>query len=197
MRRTVKLITAPQFDPVTLRELKAHLRIAETDISQDNLLWLKLRAGVEAMDARYSMMNRALMPQTWELVLQCWPGCDYIELPYPPLVTVQSVKYTDDASPSVERTFGEYIASVDREPGRITLSDGASWPSESLSPSDPIRIRYTCGYTDASQVPARIREAILLLAEQLYDGHALSEVSSLIDRVVAGLTANYHTEHAF
>ena len=197
MRRVTKLVTAPQFDPVSLREFKAHLRIAQTDISDDNLLWGKLRAGVEAMDAKYSSIGRALMPQTWELVLQCWPACNYIELPYPPLATVQSVTYLNDASPTVSATFAEFIASTDREPGRITLPTGGSWPSGGLLSADPIRIRYTCGYIDASQVPARIREAILLIGEKLYDGHALTEMSDIIDRAVANLTVNYQVEHAF
>lgn len=115
-------------------------------------------------------LNRALITQTWELVLDDWPSEDYIDIPMSPLQSVTSIKYKDTAGTEATWSSAEYIVDADSFVGRIVPAYGYSWPSMSLYPVSGIRIRFVAGYGDAAtDVPERFRHAILLLAAFLYE----------------------------
>jgi uncharacterized phiE125 gp8 family phage protein len=192
----LKLITPPRFDPVTVREVKGKMGMPLDFLDQDAFIYLSIKAATAHFE-RYGQVQRALMPQTWEKILQRWPSCDYVELPLPPLVSVTSVTYLDEDGDSAVMDAADYIVSTDQEPGGIVLAANASWPSTTLLPVDPIRIRYECGYADASLVPPEIRLAILLLVEKHYDGHDLSETGGMIDAAVRNGTVGLISKHAF
>jgi hypothetical protein len=56
------------------------------------------------------------MPQTWLLALDAFPAWE-IELPQPPLISVASVKYIDDAGDLVTLASSEYKVSTFRPCG--------------------------------------------------------------------------------
>jgi len=58
---------------------------------------------------------------------------------------------------------------TDREPGRIILAYGKSWPSTTLHPRNPIHIYYDCGWTDPAHVPAMLKVAMKLLISDMYE----------------------------
>src|SRR5689334_14755400 len=90
---TRALITAPTDDVMTLSDCKAALGISGT--SQDTLITALLAAVVGQLDpASSGWLGRALRPQTWEFRLFGFPSRG-IDLPYPPLISVTSVKYDD------------------------------------------------------------------------------------------------------
>ncbi len=159
------MVTGPAVEPVSVNEAKAHLRV---DISDDDAL-----IGGLITAARMHVeqnMKRALVAQTWELVMDRWPALGYLRLPLPPLVSVTSIKYTD--VDGVEGTFdvGNYLVDTDREPGRIVLKSAASWPAVELREVGGVRVRYVAGYgSTAGDVPRGIRQAILLLVGSMYE----------------------------
>lgn len=62
-----------------------------------------------------------------------------------------------------------YIVDTDSEPGRIVLDCGDTWVGGRLYPSNPIRLRYECGYGSArSAVPGDILVAIKLVISDMY-----------------------------
>lgn len=138
---TTSLVTAPARLPVTLADVKAHLRITGTD--EDGLLY-GLIMGATDMAERFC--NRRLVRQTWKLFLDDWPAGDFIALPFGQLQSVTHVKYTD--TDDTESTFSSsyYSVDTDDEPGRIVLDYGQSWPSVSLAPLNPIEVQFVCGY---------------------------------------------------
>ena len=87
------LKTPPAIEPVTLEELKDHLRVDSVD--EDALLTGLLAAAREWCEG---FQNRAYITQTLQLWLDEWPAGNAIVLPRPPLQSVASVKYygTDD-----------------------------------------------------------------------------------------------------
>lgn len=128
-------------------------------------------------------LNRAMLTQTLELLLDNWPAGDVIELPRPPLASVTSVKYKGTAGTETTLTpVTDYIVDTYNDPGLIHLPDSISWPSASLYPHNGVAIRYVAGYASAAQVPARWRQAVLLLVGHLYQNReetverALSEI---------------------
>lgn len=159
-----KLITAPASEPVTLSEAKLHVR---QDIdTDDTLITAQITTAREEVER---ISCHALLTQTWEMVLDCWPTGDEIRLPRPPLQSVTSVKVTDTAGVETTWDAANYIVDTDSVPGRIVLAYGMNWPSTNLKPVGGIRIRYVSGWTSAGVVPQSFKQAMLLLVGHWYE----------------------------
>lgn len=145
---SVRVITAPAEQPVTLADVKLDVRVDHSD--DDALLnTLIIAATREAED----VSRRAFVTRTLELALNAWPMPGRpIVLPYPPLATVVWVKYYDTDNTLQTVSAGDYIAITDITPGCIALGQSKSWPT-SMRMASPIRIQYTCGYGAAAAVP--------------------------------------------
>lgn len=159
------MITGPAVEPVSVNEAKAHLRV---DISDDDALIDGLitaaRTHVE------QNLKRALVAQTWELVLDSFPAVGFIRLPLPPLASVTSIQYTSLAGVEATLSADSYLVDTDREPGCIVLKHSASWPAVELREVGGVRVRYVAGYgSTAGDVPRGIRQAILLLVGSMYE----------------------------
>lgn len=155
---------APAEEPVTTAEAKAHLRIDIDD--EDALLDGYLLVAREQCEL---MARRALVTQTLQLSLACWPYGDCIQLPRPPLQSVTSVAYTDSDGNAGTMPSGDYIVDAASEPGRLILGYGKSWPSATLQPGPSIVITYVAGYGDAADVPQRYKQAIELMAGHFFE----------------------------
>jgi uncharacterized phiE125 gp8 family phage protein len=114
--------------------------------------------------------NRALITQTYDLYMDSWPYGNALQLPMPPLQTVTSISYIDDAGLTTVMPVTEYIVDANQDQGRIVLVNGTSWPSTTLQNANGIIIRYVAGYGAlASSVPSELKQAIKLLVGQYYE----------------------------
>lgn len=174
------VITAPTFEPVTLTEMKTHLRY---DYDNENtLIETLIRAAREWVE---NYTGRALVEQTLEYAIDSYP--DEMRLPRPPIIEVESFKYTDSAGTSTLLAANQYTldTSAPLLP-RIVPAYNVSWPGTRSQPSS-LRIRYKAGYAregspdDHAAVPASLRAAIKLLV-----GHWFKNRES----VVIGVAAN-------
>ena len=161
---TLKLITAPATEPVTSSEAKSHLRVDTT--ADDTLIGTLITAARQHVE---NHLRRALITQTWELVMDAFPAGDVIRLPRPPLVSVTSIKYTDVAGSESTFSSAAYVVDTDSTKGRVVLKSGESWPSDTLAAANGVRVRYVAGYGSAAAVPNPIRQAVLLLIGTLYE----------------------------
>ena len=178
---TLKLITKPTSEPVTLAEAKAHLRVVND--AEDSLINGLITAAREYCEY---YQNRAYITQTWELWLDKWPEKNFIKIPKPPLQSVQSVKYygiddTDDTEYTLDTE--EYYIDDKSEPGRVSLAYNKSWPSVTLRPISGICVTFTVGYLPAGEgenedpagnVPQGVKQAILLLVGHWYENREAS-----------------------
>ncbi len=160
----LKLITAPATEPVTSTEAKSHLRVDTT--ADDTLIGTLITAARQHVEAH---LRRALITQTWELVTDAFPVGDILRLPLPPLVSVTSIKYTDEDGAESTLSSGLYVVDTDSTKGRVVLKNGETWPSVTLAAANGVRVRYVAGYGEASAVPRPIRQAILLLIGTMYE----------------------------
>lgn len=158
-----RLITAPLEEPVTLAQAKAHLR--KTTSEEDAQIMAKIFAAREHAE---TFTRRALVTQTWELLLDRFPSGREIELPFPPLQSVTSVKYLD--TNAAEQTFAAASYHVDAAstPGRVVLASTASWPSTAERPN-AVTVRFVAGYGGMAAVPFTMKAAILLLVGHLFE----------------------------
>lgn len=137
--------------------------------------------------------RRALISQTWDYSLSQWPSRNYIELPLGNLQSVTSVKWTDSSGTVTTLTVNtDYIVEADGDQvGRIVLPYGKTWPAGVLYPSNPITIRYVCGYGDSAiDVPAVIKVAIKMVAADMWsnrEAQTLAQAHYQINRTVENL----------
>lgn len=158
-----KISSSPDVEPLTVADVKLHLRMT-SDTTEDNLIASLITAAREYCE-KYT--GRAFATQTVVLYLDAWPSVDYIELPLSPLQSVTSVKYKDYAATETTMTVTtQYLVDSDSPTGRIVLPYGVSWPSFTAYPYNPIAITYKAGYTT---LPKSLRQAMLLLIGLWYE----------------------------
>jgi len=170
---STNLITAPTAEPVTLAEIKTHLRIS--DDVHNTELWNLIIEGRKYIEMH---TGRSLMPQTWDYYMDSFSS-DIIEIPYPPLVSITSVKYQD--TNDTEQTFAasNYNVDTNHKPGRITLDPNASYPS-TYSDYNAVVIRFVSGYANANSVPEEFKRAIKLYVQWMFDMDALAERTLMV-----------------
>lgn len=176
-------LTGPAAEPVTEAEAMAHLRL---DSEEELAL---LHGAVRA--ARYAVENwtgRALISQSWRFVLDAWPGeralpwwdgahagaiggsaARFIEMPKPPLISVQQVLLFNDADQQSVFAAANYFADAASTPGRLVLRNTAAAPAPQRA-ANGLQIDFTCGYGAApGDVPPPLRQAVLMLTAHYFE----------------------------
>ena len=137
------ITTAPQNEPLDAAETISYLRL---DANVDTTLVNNLIQAARFWCEDYT--NRTLLTTTFTLSLDGigyvdvpikegfhtgysdTPRINYIELPKSPVQSVTHIKsYTDDNTASTLAT-SNYYSDLVREPARIVLRDGGSWPTD-------------------------------------------------------------------
>lgn len=156
------LITAPSAEPVTLTEAKLHLRV--DDNADDVLIGALITAARQHAEHD---TRRALVTQTWKLVLDRFPDGE-VTLDHAPVTGVLSVNYIDPDG--VDRTLDASGFKLDTatEPCRLVPAYGTTWP-DTRCEINAVSILYTCGYGAPEDVPESIKRWMLLRIGALYE----------------------------
>lgn len=158
-----KLITAPGAEPILLADAKVHLR-AVSGTAEDTLIALMIQSAREEAE---NHLNRALITQTWERYLDAFP--EGIELPRPPLQSVDSIKYVDVDGALQTLSSGDYYVDDKQEPSWVVPAYGKAWPATRCQPN-AVTVRFTCGYgAGGTSVPAAIRQWMLVRINTFYE----------------------------
>lgn len=169
------LRAGPTTYPVSEAELADLLRL---DSYEDPTFKFLLQTATEAVIA---YTGRALLEQSYTIQYEGYPGKGtktlgldqlrlvpdrWIELPYPPLMTVESVKVVDVDGDETIVPPEQYRLDLINQPGRINFK--GNYPA--INDTEFLVIEYTAGYGDnPNDVPAAIRHAILMTAAYLYE----------------------------
>ncbi len=159
----LKIYTAPATEPVSLVEAKLHLKVDGTD--DDTLISGYITTARETVEG---IARRALITQTWDFMLDEFPEGDELKIPFPPLQSITSVQYTDQDNVTATFAASNYAVDIYSEPGRIKLVYGAAWPGISLYAANGVKVRFIAGFGAAAAVPAKYKQAILLLVGHWY-----------------------------
>tara|TARA_R110000851_G_scaffold173130_1_gene319440 strand:- start:772 stop:1449 length:678 start_codon:yes stop_codon:yes gene_type:complete len=188
LRDNPKIVTAPTLEPVTLAEAKSFLRIDTT--ADDAYITDLITASREAIE---NALRRTLLTTTVKLTKPYFPsgnfqrenvdsalgtsfnsiyeaegqfydiGASEIYLPFGFVQSVSSVKYTDDAQ--VETTFSSANYFLNKEE-KLTLADGEGWVGNGNIAF--VEIEYITGWTTVALVPKIIKNAVLVLIDNMY-----------------------------
>jgi uncharacterized phiE125 gp8 family phage protein len=165
--RSLKRLTAPVVEPVTLAEAKSHCRI---DIDTDDSLITGYITAARELCEDY--LDRSLVTQQYVMRLDQFPS--EIELPRPPMsgsgtTTTVVVTYTlNDTGATQTLPASVYRVDRDSTPGAIRNLYGGTWPSN-RDDQNSISVTWWAGYGDASAVPQRVKNAILMTVLELYE----------------------------
>jgi len=171
------LVTAPTEEPVTLDELKTHLRI-DTN-SEDTYLTSLIKGVRETIELKCGL---ALITQTWKIFFDnfknyndnWWDGIKelpvgyfsqkIIEIPKAPLQSVTHVKIYDNSNIATTFSTDNYTVftyeGVSPSNGRIMLKEGVTWPYVERT-VDGVEIEFVAGYGSAGDVPQIIKQYVL------------------------------------
>jgi len=153
----VNVVTPPECEPISLAELKEHLRVLH-DTEDEYLGTLIAAARIHLEDTS----GTAIASRTLDGFLSGFPRGSIV-LPHPPLQSVVSIKYRD--TDGVIQTLAPercHVETVQR-PGRIHLLSG-NWPSTQVHPH-AVEVRFVAGF-DA--IPDDFKHAMKLLCGHWY-----------------------------
>ncbi len=172
--------------PVTLAQAKAQLQIDNATTDWDDLMTGLIAAAVSHIDGWNGSLSRCLIEQTWT---QTYAEFDSeLELPFPDVSAVVVQYY--DASDALQTMDADSYSLVQTMIGSvIALSSAVSTPSVSAARADPVIITMTVGYGAAEDVPAAIKQAILLMVGHWFANREAVNVGNIVSELPFGATA--------
>lgn len=192
----ITVVSAPPYEPVTLAEVYAALRLdlvgSPPTHPDDATLLRMIRTSREEVEA---MTRRSLVQQTLRLSLSDFPvdidtwgarsararalSVVAIRLARPPVASVVSVKYYDAANALVTVDPIDYYVTDEEVPELRFVSTFV--PPTVYNRRDAVRIEYVAGYAPsgsplpatqeeyAANIPSALKDAIILGVQLLYD----------------------------
>lgn len=171
---TVRVVTEPPVEPLTLAEAKAHL-VIDSDVTADDVYVTALIQVAREYAENYT--RRTYVQRTLELTLPCFAGYQSeIILPRPPLQSVTHIKYLDADGVLTTIDAADYQVDTYRQPGRVKPAYLDSWPVVTRGDFNAVQIRYIAGYdlgagspTDyTSNIPKALKQWMMLRIGSLY-----------------------------
>lgn len=177
---TLRLITGPAAEPLSLAEAKLHLRVDSSD--EDALITACI---VAARQQAEHITGRSLVTQTWERVLDGFPAAE-IELGVPPVQSIASIVYADATGATQTLSSAAYVLDDVRVPGWVLPAAGTSWPA-TADGINTVRVRFVAGYGNAAAVPEGIKAWMRLHVGALYENReAVITAPGVVSSALAG-----------
>lgn len=175
--------------PVSLEELKRHLRIEDDE--QNHLLVDLLTAAVAVVELD---TGRQIMPATFRLDLPRWKKP--LLLPKAPVASITTVRYyspDDTLEADISGNFLEELAAI---PPSIAPAPGYALPALSRR-ADAVQVAFVAGYTTAALVPEALKIAVRMLAGYLFRAPWGAEDDSQRPMGYEGLIRHYRIGWVF
>jgi hypothetical protein len=153
---------APAAGPVDLAQAKSHLRVDYAE--EDALIQSLIDAATGHLDGWSGVLGCALITQTWALSFDGF--ADELRLPMPASAIV-SVTYVDPAGSTSTIAPTDYVLAADALGSFVSPAYGVKWPTPRADQPRCVTVTFGAG-TDAANVPAPIKSAILLMVGDLY-----------------------------
>ena len=146
--------TPPSVEPLTLAEVKAHLRL--DDAQEDALLSSLIAAAREHLERETGL---CLMTQAWRLYLDDWPVDGIIRIAKSPVQAIQVVTVFDAEGAPLHVSLEDHLLDGTGRPARLWLRDLPA-PGQ---PLNGIEVDFSAGFGEAgTDVPDTLKRAMLI-----------------------------------
>ncbi|WP_439150758.1 head-tail connector protein [Sulfitobacter sp.] len=176
---TLRLITAPAAEPITIVDAKRHLRVTGSD--EDEYITSLISAAVAFVDAE-GVLGRAMVTQTWAKWVSQAPG--YVLIRLGPNTTLTAVDYYDADSVLQSATLGDFETRLEGDFVIVKPVENGAWPAAETR-NDAIRLTFTAGYGGAADVPQSVKHALLLLVGHWYENRDAASAVSMSELPLA------------
>lgn len=195
------LVTAPAEDPVTLEEVKAHLRVIERDENgvalpneDDELITALIKAAVTHLDGWTGVLGRCLVDQTWRQDYDAFTQC--MRLPLGPVQSIVSVKWRNAEGQIATVAADDYTLETSAGgQSRVWFRSSYSRPS-SLYDRAAVSVEFVAGYGAPADVPQALKHAMLMLVGHWYEnreGVAMGSSPATVPLAVDALISPFRT----
>jgi uncharacterized phiE125 gp8 family phage protein len=181
------LLTAPAVEPVSLDEARAFLRVETHD--DDEVIAALIASSRIHVETE---TRRALITQSWRIVLDAWPADARIGVLPAPLQALSAARIYDFDNHAQEIDVAALV--VDRGASALIVAPWALPAPGRIAAG--IELDVTAGYgDDTTDVPEALRQAMRLLLGHWYDNRGVvapgpSQVAAMPE-TVAALIAPY------
>ena len=150
--------------PLTVNEVKEHLRLDIDDKTQDALLKVLIRA---ATDYAEKYTKKDFITRTYETLRDSF--ADSLEIRRSPLQSVTTVEYLQDGS-FVTVSTDVYFVTSSNTFAHLALKENQTWPTGEDLQEQSVKITFKTGYGNTlSSVPDSLREGLLQHIAAMYE----------------------------
>ena len=161
---TYTVTVAPTTLPLTVNEVKEHLRKDLDDKTQDALLKVLIKAATDYAE-KYTKID--FITRTYETLRDSFT--DSLEIRRTPLQSVTTVEYLQDGS-FITVSTDIYFATVSNTFPNLALKASQVWPADVDLQAQSVKITFKSGYGNTlSSVPDALREAMLQHIAAMYE----------------------------
>lgn len=185
----IHVVNAPSVEPVTLTEVKQHLRVTEVDL--DSAITSYIKSAREYIE---SYLDRSLVQQTIRLSLPYFH--DEIILPRGMVQSIVSAGYYNSSNTYISITLADYanLITSNISANYLQKKQYVSWPLP-ISRIDAVQIYYVAGYpptttSDPSytaNIPEEIKTAIKFLVQADFDDLMADDRQAVVRHVQSRL----------
>ena len=183
---SLTLNSPPASEPLSLDDMKAHLRLTTSD--DDNSVSQLLVAARHALEARAGL---AFMTQAWTFRLDRnrVEHMGDVLLPISPIKSIDAVRVVMSDGQAVDVSDDQYSVQAGTI-GRVKFNTALPVNTQPLS---SIEIDFTAGHDTINLIPAELRHAIRLLAAHFYENRESASEARVfsIPRAIDALIAPY------
>lgn len=159
------LVDPPAVEPLDAAEVRTRLGGIPDSLSDDAIAAF-IKAGRETLDGPDGFLQRALIAQTWKLLIDGGFPCGPIRIPLPPLISIVAVRFVDQSGDIQTLDESRYQVLEGSRPMLCPIF-GAEWPA-ARQQLNSVEVEFIAGYgDDPEDVPEPIRSAIALQVSHL------------------------------
>lgn len=183
---TLTLVTAPQQEPITLVDAKAHLRVDDTN--EDSYITSLIQIARDYVEGATGL---AFVSQQWLYSADNFPYSGYwpygygsygafayatsgynsyddtIKLYRGPLISVQSITYVDPTGVTQTLASNQYTVLTTSTMAEIALNYGCYWPF-TRPVRNAVNVTFTAGYANIGSIPESYLGAMKYLIADMY-----------------------------
>lgn len=195
----LRTITPATATPVSLGDARRHLGLTgqEHDRDVERLL-------IAAGNLLEKRTGRALLNTVYRLTLPGFPSSSCgIELPRPPLVSIDAFTYFDEDNAEQSLDASDYQRDDrDEVPTWLYPAVNETWPATISGRVDAVKIEYTAGYGETPEdLPPEAVQFCLLIARHWFDnpsavttGTITKEVELAADSLARSLGTGFYAD---